>query len=78
MDNLMTTYNSYSSVKYDKKGNQIQRSKAQGGWLRELGRSIISVGLAGLAAEVSSFFPQVLATTLCRIPTRRAQWSAGL
>lgn len=59
MDNLMTTYNSYYSVKYDKKGNQIQCSRAQGGWLKELGRSIISVGVAGLAAQVPPFPPGI-------------------
>lgn len=76
MDNLMTPYNSYYSVKYDKKGNQIQCSRAQGGWLKELEVLFQLVQLAQLLRY--PLFPQVVATVVCRTPTRRAQWSAGL
>lgn len=78
MDNLMTTHNSYYSVKYDK-GNQIRcQIRTHGGWLKESGRSVILVGVTCLAAQAPSFFQVLLSPAICRTQTWRAQWSAGL
>lgn len=75
MDNLMTTYNRCYTLRYDK-SNQIQHSRAQDDWLKELGRCCPSWWtFAWLFREL--FSPDISAT-ICRTQTWKVQWFAGV